>query len=59
MSGTRKFNDPTEVNVPLTLLLPANLDRQLRALASRRGQPVGAVVRAWITEKLAEDMDAK
>jgi predicted DNA-binding protein len=54
MSGTRKFNDPTETNAKITLLLPADLDQQLRALAARRGSPVGPMVREWITEKLAE-----
>jgi hypothetical protein len=54
MAGTRKFKDPAETAVKLTLLLPEDMDRQLRALAASRGDRVGPIVRAWIVEKLAE-----
>jgi hypothetical protein len=54
MSGTRKFNDPTETTAKITILIAPALDRQLRELAVRRGQPVGGVVREWIVQGLRE-----
>jgi hypothetical protein len=54
MAGTRKFKDPAETDVKLTLLLPPDVDRQLRALAARRGDRVGPIVREWIIEGLRE-----
>jgi hypothetical protein len=54
MAGTRKYSRPIDEDVKFTMLLPPDLDRQLRMLAARRGQPVGPIVREWITEKLRE-----
>jgi hypothetical protein len=54
MAGTRKYSRPTDEDVKITLLVPAGLDRQLRLLAARRGQPVGGLVREWITAGLRE-----
>jgi hypothetical protein len=59
MAGTRKFNDPAETTTKITLIVPLDVDRQLRALAARRGQPVGGVVRQWITAGLREAMVAE
>jgi hypothetical protein len=52
MAGTRKFNDPAETNAKITIVVSETVDRQLRILAARRGQPVGGIVRAWITAGL-------
>ena len=54
MAGTRRFNAPDETAVKLTLLVPVDLDRQLRALVARQGMGVGPLVRQWIAEKLRE-----
>jgi hypothetical protein len=52
MAGTRKYNDPVETTVKLTVAVPVDLDRQLRALSARLGMGVGPLVRMWITAKL-------
>jgi hypothetical protein len=54
MSGTRKFNDPAETDVKIAILVPRDFDRQLRALAARRGDRVGPIIRGWIIKKLRE-----
>jgi hypothetical protein len=51
-AGTRKYSTKIDESVKITLMVPADVDRQLRELAVRRGQPVGPMVRMWITEKL-------
>lgn len=52
MPGTRQFRDPDETTVKLTLAVPKDLDRQLRALAARQGIGVGPLVRGWIEKEL-------
>jgi hypothetical protein len=53
MPGTRRYNDPEPTTAKLTLALPMDLDRRLRALAARRGISVGPMIRGWLVEKLA------
>jgi hypothetical protein len=52
MSGTRRFNDPAAATVKLTVAIPVDLDRQLRALAARQGIGVSPMIREWVLEKL-------
>lgn len=52
MSGTRQYKSPEPTTVKLSLAVPVDLDRQLRARAVRERIPVAAMVREWITEKL-------
>ena len=52
MTGTRKYNPVDEDTTKVTIIVPKGIDRQLRILAARRGQPVGPIVREWIVEKL-------
>jgi len=51
MAGTRKYNSVDEDTTKLTVVVPKDLDQQLRALASRRGSGVGPMVREWIIKE--------
>jgi predicted DNA-binding protein len=56
MPGARKPR-PGSIAVSdarIAILLPTEVDRQLRALSARRGTSVSKIVREWITEKLRE-----
>lgn len=57
MPGFRKYNDPDEKTVKLTLLVPVDLDRQLRTLSAGRGIGVGPMIREWLIEKVLEARD--
>lgn len=58
MSGTRQYLDPEPTTVKVTVGLPVDLDRQLRALAARQGMGVGPMIREWMIEKLLEVRNA-
>ena len=58
MPGSRRFNDPAETTRKLTLLVPIEIDQQLRRLAAyyarvNGGGSVGGIVRSWIEQELA------
>jgi len=48
MAAGRRIDE----TVKITLMVPVDVDRQLRVLAARRGIGVGPVIREWIVEKL-------
>jgi hypothetical protein len=52
MPGTRKYNPVDEDTTKVTIIVPKDIDRQLRMLAARQGSPVGPMIREWIAEKL-------
>jgi plasmid stability protein len=52
MAGTRKYNPVDEDTAKLTIIVPKDIDRQLRVVAARHGSGVGPLVREWIVEKL-------
>jgi hypothetical protein len=56
MSGMRKprMNGVGVADTKITIALPKDIDRQLRALAARRGQKITPIVREWIIETLVE-----
>jgi hypothetical protein len=54
MPGTRKFNAVDDDTTKVTIIVPKDIDRQLRMLAARQGSGVGPLVRVWIAEKLDE-----
>jgi hypothetical protein len=54
MAGVRKIREIAEDTVKLTILVPKDVDRRLRALAASRRGGVGPIVREWIMEKLRE-----
>jgi len=43
-----------EGDARISILLPKQIDRQLRALAASRGSAVSPIIREWIVEKLRE-----
>ena len=53
MAASHRFNDPAETTMKLTVIVPTDLDRQLRALAFRQGIGVGPMIRGWLIAKLA------
>jgi hypothetical protein len=55
-SGMRKprMNGVGVADTKITIALPKDIDRQLRALAARRGQKITPIVREWIIETLVE-----
>jgi hypothetical protein len=53
-AGTRRFNSVDEDTTKVTIIVPKDIDRQLRMLAARQGSGVGPMVRAWIADKLHE-----
>jgi hypothetical protein len=55
MPGTRRFKDPDEEAVNLTVRLTPELERKVRALAARRGIGVSPLLRAWIERELWAD----
>jgi predicted DNA-binding protein len=56
MPGVRKPRPGSiaDSDARIALLLPKEVDRQLRALSASTGTSVSKIVRAWIVEKLAE-----
>jgi hypothetical protein len=59
MAGIRKVRSTGvgDADTRITVLVPREIARQLRALAAARGSPVAPIVRTWITEKLAAAID--
>jgi len=54
MPGTRKYGSVDETTAKLTVIVPLDIDRELRALAARQGIAVGPMIRGWISGKLKE-----
>jgi len=52
VAGTLKYNSAGEDTTKFTVVVPKDIDRQLRMLAARQGSGVGPMVRGWIAEKL-------
>lgn len=53
-AGKRVFRDVSETTKKLTVLVPVEMDEQLRRVAARSGKNVGALVRGWIEKALKE-----
>jgi hypothetical protein len=56
--GARKTRHPNgigDADARISILLPKDIDRQLRALSASTGTSVSKIVRAWIVEKLQMD----
>jgi hypothetical protein len=57
MPGVRKMKPEgvDDADTRVSVLLPRDIGRQLRALAARRNSAVAPILRQWITEKLAAE----
>jgi hypothetical protein len=53
-AGARKYQSSAQCTVKLVTLVSEDMDRQVRALAAKRGVGVATLVREWIIEKLRE-----
>jgi hypothetical protein len=58
MASSRRLRDPDGESVKITVHLPSQIERHVRALAARRGIGVSPLVRGWIERELwvAEQM---
>jgi hypothetical protein len=56
MPGVRKIKQTGvgDADTRVSVVLPKEVGRQLRALPARRNSAVAPIVREWIIEKLAE-----
>ena len=54
MPGTRKYGAVDEITAKPTVVVPLDIDRELRALAVRQGIAVGPMIRRWLIEKLSD-----
>jgi hypothetical protein len=48
------YRNSDDKKARLTIILPVEVDEQLRRLAAQRGTAVNPIVRDWIIEKLRE-----
>jgi hypothetical protein len=57
LAGKRKITPlgVGDADTRVAVLLPKEIDRQLRALAARRNSAVAPIIREWIIEKLASE----